>query len=146
MVKNEGGMQHNCMPLKHRFLHMIFLSVFEKHDTAEPTERNQYKYFFLFIQYTLLHTVLLWRTPVSLGKAFASRVREVSLKFNYMFVLTYVGKCEPLRRFPSAWKNTSGDAVQNFNAVPLDRSCSVFSKAAFQISGKYWILAQVSQD
>jgi len=53
-----------------------------------------------------------------------------------MFVLTCVVKCEPLRRSPSAWKNASGDAVQNFNAIPLDGSCTVFSKAVFQISGK----------
>lgn len=70
MVKNEGGMQHNCMPLRRRSLRIIFLPVFEKHDTAEPTERNWYKYFFLFIEYTLLHTMLLWITPVSPRKAF----------------------------------------------------------------------------
>lgn len=47
------------------------------------------------------------------------------LKFNYMFVLAYVENCEPLRRSLPAWKNMSGEAVQNFNVVPFD-SCSVF--------------------
>lgn len=48
------------------------------------------------------------------------------LKFNYMFVLAYVENCEPLRRSLPAWKNMSGEAVQNFNVVPFDRSCLVF--------------------